>query len=67
MTGFSPSTAMCFCDMLAFQPSDVHALVDLIEFSGAYVTSGPVDIILPDSTDLPFLKVAIAGSVDVLW
>ena len=52
--------------VFAFQPGDVNALLDFIGFSGEHVTAGPVDLILPDSTDLPFLEVAIAGSVDAL-
>lgn len=49
-----------------FQRSDVDALLDFIEFSGEHITAGPVDIILPDPTDLPFLEVAIAGSAEAL-
>ena len=52
--------------MFAFQPGDVNALLDFIEFSGEHVTAGPVDLALPDPTDLPFLEVAIAGSADAL-
>src|SRR5580765_5959005 len=47
-----------------FQASDVNVLVDFIEFSGEQTTAGPVDIVLPDPTDMPFLEVAIAGSAD---
>jgi putative PIN family toxin of toxin-antitoxin system len=49
-----------------FQASDVNVLVDFIEFSGEQTTAGPVDIVLPDPTDMPFLEVAIAGSADAL-
>jgi putative PIN family toxin of toxin-antitoxin system len=52
--------------VFAFSPGDVNALLDFIEFSGEHVTAGPVDLILPDLTDLPFLEVAIAGSADAL-
>jgi uncharacterized protein len=49
-----------------FQAADVNALVDFIEFSGEQITAGPVNVVLPDPTDLPFLEVAIAGSADAL-
>jgi len=52
--------------LFAFQPSDVNALLDFIVFSGEHIAAGPVDIVLPDSTDLPFLEVAIAGAADGL-
>jgi uncharacterized protein len=49
-----------------FQAADVNALVDFIEFSGEQITAGPVNVVLPHPTDLPFLEVAIAGSADAL-
>jgi uncharacterized protein len=49
-----------------FPPNDVNALVDFIGFSGEQITAGPVNVVLPDPTDLPFLEVAIAGSADAL-
>jgi putative PIN family toxin of toxin-antitoxin system len=44
-----------------FQATDVNALVDFIELSGEQISAGPVNAVLPDPTDLPFLEVAIAG------
>jgi uncharacterized protein len=49
-----------------FQAADVNALVDFIEFSGEQISAGPVNVVLPDPTDLPFLEVAIAGLADAL-
>jgi putative PIN family toxin of toxin-antitoxin system len=49
-----------------FQATDVNALVDFIELSGEQISAGPVNAVLPDPTDLPFLEVAIAGSADAL-
>ena len=49
-----------------FQANDVNALVDFIAFSGEQITAGPADVVLPDTTDLPFLEVAIAGAAHAL-
>jgi uncharacterized protein len=49
-----------------FRPSDVNALVEFIRSSGEHITAGPIDLILPDPTDLPFLEVAIAGAAEAL-
>lgn len=49
-----------------FPPNDVNALVDFIGLSGEQITAGPVDVVLPDPTDRPFLEVAMAGFADAL-
>lgn len=49
-----------------FQPADVNSLLDFIAFSGEQITAGPVNVVLPDATDLPFLEVAVAGSADAV-
>lgn len=49
-----------------FQVADVNALLDFIVFSGEQITAGPVNLILPDPTDMPFLEVAVAGSAAAL-
>jgi putative PIN family toxin of toxin-antitoxin system len=49
-----------------FQANDVNALVDFIAFPGQQITAGRADVVLPDTTDLPFLEVAIAGAADAL-
>lgn len=52
--------------VFGFRPSDVSALLGFIEFSGEYITAGPVDVVLPDLDDLPFVEAAIAGLADAL-
>jgi uncharacterized protein len=49
-----------------FHAADVNALLDFITFSGEQITAGPVNVILPDPTDVPFLEVAVAGSAAAL-
>jgi uncharacterized protein len=49
-----------------FQVADVNALLDFIVFSGEQITAGPLNVILPDPTDMPFLEVAVAGSAAAL-
>src|SRR5215471_10690465 len=49
-----------------FQRSDIEALLDFIEFSGEHVTAGPIEWLLPDPGDLPFLEVALSGSAEAL-
>jgi putative PIN family toxin of toxin-antitoxin system len=49
-----------------FRRSDIHALLDFVEFSGEHITAGPVNVLLPDPADLPFVEVAIAGMADAL-
>lgn len=52
--------------VFAFNRSDVEALLAWIDFTGERVTTGPVEVKLPDPTDLPFLEVAMAGLADAL-
>lgn len=49
-----------------FRVSDINALLDFIEHSGEQVTASPVNIVLPDPSDLPFLEVAITGLATAL-
>jgi putative PIN family toxin of toxin-antitoxin system len=49
-----------------FQRADVDAMLDFIEIAGEHLTAGGIDVVLPDSTDLPFLEVAVAGLADAL-
>jgi putative PIN family toxin of toxin-antitoxin system len=52
--------------VFGFRRNDVCALLGFIEFSGEYITAGPVIVVLPDPDDLPFVEVAIAGLADAL-
>lgn len=52
--------------VFGFRHNDISALPGFIEFSGEYITTGPVDVVLPDPDDLPFVEVAIAGLADAL-
>ena len=49
-----------------FNRADVETLVEFIENVGEPVESKPLDVVLPDPDDLPFLEVASAGSADGL-
>lgn len=49
-----------------FSRKDVHALLEFIEFSGEQITAGPINLVLPDPDDLPFIEVAIAGLADAV-
>jgi putative PIN family toxin of toxin-antitoxin system len=51
---------------LGFDALQVSELVDLLELLGEPVSSPPLARSVPDSADLPFLEVAVAGSADVL-
>lgn len=50
----------------AFDPEDVGAMLEGIEWSGEAVFARPLRTELPDPDDLPFLEVAVAGSADAL-
>ena len=50
----------------AFDLGDVGLLLDFMEHAGEYVVAESLDLLLPDSTDLPFLEVAGAGRADAL-
>ncbi len=52
--------------IFGFDSTDVETILDFIEAAGEHITAGEVDVILPDSTDLPFLEVAMAGAADAL-
>jgi putative PIN family toxin of toxin-antitoxin system len=52
--------------VFGFRRNDVYALLDFIEFSGEHITAGPVNVVLPDPADLPFVEVAMAGLADAL-
>lgn len=49
-----------------FDPEDVRALVDGIEWIGETVFARPLGVELPDPDDLPFLEVAAAAGADAL-
>lgn len=49
-----------------FGRADVSALLGFIEWSGEAVVARPLDVVLPDPDDLPFLEVAVAGEADAL-
>ena len=51
---------------LAFNKTDVEALLDFIDFASEHISGRPIDVKLPDPNDLPFLEVAIAGAADAL-
>ena len=50
----------------AFDPGDVWLLLDFVEHAGEYVAAEALNLVLPDSTDLPFLEVAVSGRADAL-
>jgi uncharacterized protein len=49
-----------------FDPEDVRAVIEGIEWSGEAVFARPLPVELPDPDDLPFLEVAAAGSAHAL-
>lgn len=49
-----------------FDPDDVAALLDYVEFSGEIVAPRPIATLLPDPDDGPFLEVASACGADCL-
>ena len=49
-----------------FAQSQVGALLDFIEKDGEHVSTRDLGIVLPDTTDLPFLEVAMMGGADAL-
>ena len=52
--------------VFGFEQADVENVLDFIEFAGEHTSARATDVILPDSTDLPFLEVAMAGLADAL-
>ena len=50
----------------AFDPGEVFLLLDFVEHAGEYVAAERLNVLLRDSTDLPFLEVAAGGNADAL-
>lgn len=50
----------------AFDAGEVDLLLDFVEHAGEYVAAERLNLVLPDSTDLPFLEVAMGGHTDAL-
>lgn len=51
---------------LRIDPRAAAAVLDHVEQTGILTPAAPLDVELPDADDLPFLEVAVAGSVDAL-
>jgi uncharacterized protein len=49
-----------------FDPRDVRAMLEGLEWIGETVFATPLTVELPDPDDLPFLEVAAAGKADAL-
>jgi putative PIN family toxin of toxin-antitoxin system len=49
-----------------FDPQDVRTMLHGIEWSGETVFARPLQVVLPDPDDLPFLEVASAAHADAL-
>jgi len=49
-----------------FQPVQAGALLDFIEFAGELTVARHLPLVLADSSDLPFLEVAVAGQAEFL-
>jgi uncharacterized protein len=49
-----------------FQPREVDAFLDFVEWSGEAVAAKQLAVKLPDASALPFLEVAAAGRADWL-
>lgn len=52
--------------LFGFERADIDSLMEFFDFAGEHVSVNQIGIILPDSSDLPFLEVAVAGRVDAL-
>jgi putative PIN family toxin of toxin-antitoxin system len=50
----------------AFDAGEVDLLLDFVEHAGEYVAAERLNLVLPDSTDLPFLEVAMGGHADAV-
>lgn len=50
----------------AFSHSDVEVLLDFVESAGEHISTEPLSLLLPDSSDLPFLEVAVSGAAKAL-
>ncbi len=49
-----------------FAAADVDRVLDAVEALAEHVAAAPLDVVLPDPDDLPFLEVAAAGRADAL-
>jgi putative PIN family toxin of toxin-antitoxin system len=52
--------------IFAFSTAVVDTVLNFIATAGEPIVAGPLEVALPDPTDLPFLEVAVAGSADAL-
>jgi putative PIN family toxin of toxin-antitoxin system len=52
--------------VFGFDPDDISALVNGVEWTGELVFAKALAIELPDPDDTPFLEVAVAGGADAL-
>lgn len=52
--------------MFGFDRTGVDTILDFIEYAGEHTNAEEMDVVLPDSTDLPFLEIAMAGRADAL-
>ena len=49
-----------------FSRDYVEALTDFLTFTGEAIAAGPLRVILPDPSDVPFLEVAATGHAEAL-
>jgi putative PIN family toxin of toxin-antitoxin system len=49
-----------------FDPDDVAALLEYVEYNGEMIAARPLERRLPDRDDEPFLEVALAGDPECL-
>lgn len=49
-----------------FDKDDIEVLLRFAEVAGEKITVEPVNVVLSDPTDLPFLEVAVSGGADAL-
>jgi uncharacterized protein len=51
---------------LGFSRTDIDMLLDFIERAGEAISAAALPLLLPDTSDLPFVEVAISGQADAL-